>query len=175
MRNVQHQSLESLVKMDHFQKEPPLNLKGPTGAKRSEMPLRLNIRFGSLADTLRCGSDVRFTPTADMCSASVHVRFVPKADISYAQKKSPPRGVPSWNLGRSVRVDNHDLSERRSQGQTRRQVLHIVDYPRRHCARYRHCSPCIHKHGKLPRPRRAPNNPNCSRSGVLKSSCWNSA
>ena len=26
-------SLESLVKMDHFQKEPPLNLKGPLGHK----------------------------------------------------------------------------------------------------------------------------------------------
>jgi hypothetical protein len=32
MRHVQHLSLESLVKMDHFQKEPPLNLKGTTGA-----------------------------------------------------------------------------------------------------------------------------------------------
>jgi hypothetical protein len=31
MRHVQHLSLESLVKMDHFQKEPPLNLKGTTG------------------------------------------------------------------------------------------------------------------------------------------------
>jgi hypothetical protein len=26
MRHVQHLSFESLVKMDHFQKEPPLNL-----------------------------------------------------------------------------------------------------------------------------------------------------
>ena len=33
MRHVQHLSLESLVKMDHFQKELPLNLKGPLGHK----------------------------------------------------------------------------------------------------------------------------------------------
>ena len=33
MWHVQHLSLESLVKMDHFQKEPPLNLKGPLGHK----------------------------------------------------------------------------------------------------------------------------------------------
>jgi hypothetical protein len=30
MGHIQHLSLESLVKMDHFQKEPPLNLKGMT-------------------------------------------------------------------------------------------------------------------------------------------------
>jgi hypothetical protein len=30
MQHVQHLSLESLVKMDHFQKEPPPNLKGTT-------------------------------------------------------------------------------------------------------------------------------------------------
>ena len=34
MWHVQHLSLESLVKMDQFQKEPPLNLKGPLGHKR---------------------------------------------------------------------------------------------------------------------------------------------
>ena len=33
MGHVQHLSLESLVKMDHFQKEPPLNLKVTTGAQ----------------------------------------------------------------------------------------------------------------------------------------------
>ena len=33
MRHVQHLSLENLVKMDHFQKEPPLNLKGTTGGQ----------------------------------------------------------------------------------------------------------------------------------------------
>ena len=36
MGHVQHLSLESLVKMDHFQKEPPLNLKGTTGGKGVE-------------------------------------------------------------------------------------------------------------------------------------------
>src|SRR4026209_593421 len=96
-------------------------------------------------------------PKADMGSATRYVRFGPKADISQVSpfdperaKETPPRGVPSWNLGRSVRVDNHDLSERHAQGQTRRQVLHIVDHPRRHCARYRDCSPRVHKHGDLP-------------------------
>jgi hypothetical protein len=33
MRHVQHLSLENLVKMDQFQKEPPLNLKGTTGGQ----------------------------------------------------------------------------------------------------------------------------------------------
>jgi hypothetical protein len=32
MGHVQHLSPESLVKMDHFQKEPPRNLKETTGA-----------------------------------------------------------------------------------------------------------------------------------------------
>jgi hypothetical protein len=31
--HIQHLSFESLVKMDHFQKEPPLNLKVTTGAQ----------------------------------------------------------------------------------------------------------------------------------------------
>ena len=47
MGHIQHLSFESLVKMDHFQKEPPLNLKGTTGAKGSEIPDKLNVRFGS--------------------------------------------------------------------------------------------------------------------------------
>jgi len=33
MGHVQHLSFEGLVKMDHFQKEPQLNLKGTTGDK----------------------------------------------------------------------------------------------------------------------------------------------
>jgi hypothetical protein len=32
-QKIKHLSLESLVKMDHFQKEPPLNLKVTTGAQ----------------------------------------------------------------------------------------------------------------------------------------------
>jgi hypothetical protein len=36
MQHVQHLSLENLVKMDHFQKEPPLNLKVTTGAQGVE-------------------------------------------------------------------------------------------------------------------------------------------
>ena len=43
---------------------------------------RLHVRFGSLADILRCGSDVRFTPNSGVCSALAHVRFVPIADIA---------------------------------------------------------------------------------------------
>ena len=60
MGHIQHLSFESLVKMGHFQKEPPLNLKGTTGAKGSEIQVRLNVRFGS---------------KADICSAKRHVRF----------------------------------------------------------------------------------------------------
>jgi hypothetical protein len=33
MGHIQHLSFESLVKMDHFQKEQPVNLKGTTGAQ----------------------------------------------------------------------------------------------------------------------------------------------
>ena len=47
MGHIQHLSFESLVKMDHFQKESPLNLKETTEAKGSEIPVRLNVRFGS--------------------------------------------------------------------------------------------------------------------------------
>ena len=67
MRHVQHLSRQGLVKMDHFQKEPPLNLKGTTGAQgtdgnpaRSECPLWVKSR---------------------LCSAQADVRFVPEADI----------------------------------------------------------------------------------------------
>ena len=62
MGHIQHLSFESLVKMDHFQKEPPLNLKGTTGAKGSEIPVRLNVRFGSKADMCSAQADVRFIP-----------------------------------------------------------------------------------------------------------------
>ena len=82
MRHVQHLSLESLVKMDHFQKEPPLDLKRTTGAQGGTgpgpailkeqigIPLRLNVRFGSLADMATSQRDIRvtsaLTPQADM-------------------------------------------------------------------------------------------------------------
>ena len=46
MGHIQHLSFESLVKIDHFQKEPPLNLKGTTGAKGSEIPVRLKSALG---------------------------------------------------------------------------------------------------------------------------------
>jgi hypothetical protein len=61
MGHVQHLSLESLVKMDHFQKEPPLNLKGTTGAQGGSKgarpilmeqignPAQIACRFGSFA------------------------------------------------------------------------------------------------------------------------------
>ena len=48
MGHIQHLSFENLVKMDHFQKEPPLNLKGTTGGKgignpgQTECPLWVN-------------------------------------------------------------------------------------------------------------------------------------
>ena len=74
--HIQHLSLESLVKMDHFQKEPPLDLKGTTGAQggrrgqylkeQIEIPLRPNVRFGSKADMCGAKRDVRFVPIADI-------------------------------------------------------------------------------------------------------------
>ena len=53
MRHVQHLSLESLVKMDHFQKEPPLNLKGTTGAQggTGPVPAILKEQIGNPAQT----------------------------------------------------------------------------------------------------------------------------
>ena len=38
MGHIQHLFFESLVKMDHFQKEPPLNLKWDHLGKGSEIP-----------------------------------------------------------------------------------------------------------------------------------------
>ena len=59
MRHVQRLSREGLVKMDHFQKEPPLNLIGTTGAQgtdgnpaRSECPLW--VKSGHVRCTRRC-------------------------------------------------------------------------------------------------------------------------
>ena len=51
MWHVQHLSLESLVKMDHFQKEPPLNLKGPLGHKGVERGQYLKEQIGNPAQT----------------------------------------------------------------------------------------------------------------------------
>jgi hypothetical protein len=54
MRHVQHLSLEGLVKMDHFQKEPPLNLKGSLGHKRGRkgpVPTILKEQIGNPAQT----------------------------------------------------------------------------------------------------------------------------
>jgi hypothetical protein len=72
MGHIRHLSLEGLVKMDHFQKEPPLDLKGTTGAQggrrgqylkeQIEIPLRLNVRFGSLADICSAKGHVHLTP-----------------------------------------------------------------------------------------------------------------
>jgi hypothetical protein len=47
MRHVQHRSLESLFKMDHFQKEPPLNLQGTTGAQGVERGQYLKEQIGN--------------------------------------------------------------------------------------------------------------------------------
>ena len=95
MGHVQHLSIESLVKMDHFQKEPPLNLKGTTGAQGGrkgpvpkgtdrEIPLRLNVRFGSKAGQTipePKSTVVRLGPKADRRGRCPIVRFVPIADI----------------------------------------------------------------------------------------------
>ena len=85
MGHVQHLSLESLVKMDHFQKEPPLTLKGPTGAQGGSKGASTNGKIGNPAQTecplwvisghMRCKSDVRFTPE------SGHVRQQPMSAL----------------------------------------------------------------------------------------------
>jgi hypothetical protein len=40
MGNIRPRSLESLIKMEHFQKEPPQNLKGTGGTRAVEWPMR---------------------------------------------------------------------------------------------------------------------------------------
>ena len=77
MGHIQHLSFESLFKMDHFQKEPPLNLKGTTGAKGSEIPVRLNVRFGSKADMCSAIGDVRYVPIADIARPIRSTRVLP--------------------------------------------------------------------------------------------------
>jgi hypothetical protein len=47
MGRIQHLSLESLVKIDHFQKEPPLNLKVTTGAQGVERGQYLKEQIGN--------------------------------------------------------------------------------------------------------------------------------
>jgi len=82
MGHIQHLSFEILVKMDHFQKEPPLNLKGTTEAKGSEIRVRRNVRFGSKADMCNAPAHVRFAPDSDRKSrhaANSHVRFTPES------------------------------------------------------------------------------------------------
>jgi hypothetical protein len=48
MGHVQHLSPESLVKMDHFQKEPPRNLKETTGALPSIADIDCDIETSAL-------------------------------------------------------------------------------------------------------------------------------
>jgi hypothetical protein len=88
MRHVQHLSLESLVKMDHFQKEPTLNLKeaNELASSHSLPQLEIRHRTGSgYSAGSRFGAKVAnsaLPPKADMCVALAHVRFGPIADIS---------------------------------------------------------------------------------------------
>ena len=79
--HIQHLSFESLVKMGHFQKEPPLSLKGTTGAKGSEIPVRLKSALGQKQTFAPQKVMSALPPKADMCSARADVRFVPIADI----------------------------------------------------------------------------------------------
>ena len=54
MGHIQHLSFESLVKMGHFQKEPPLNLKGTTeaqGGRKGPVPTILKEQIGNPAQT----------------------------------------------------------------------------------------------------------------------------
>jgi len=88
MRHVKHLSLESLVKMDHFQKEPTLNLKeaNELASSHSLPQLEIRHRTGSgYSAGSRFGAKVAnsaLPPKADMCVALAHVRFGPIADIS---------------------------------------------------------------------------------------------
>lgn len=93
MGHVQHLSLESLVKMDHFQKEPPLNLKrdhwGTRGVERGQC---LKEQTGNPAQTEMSPLGQKQTyavqkgmsalpPKADMCGALADVCYGPIADI----------------------------------------------------------------------------------------------
>ena len=93
MGHVQHLSLESLVKMDHFQNEPPLNLKGtpgaPKGVERGQYLKDQNpaVRMSALGRKQTFAPQnvmSALAPKADMCGALAHVCFGPIAD------KCPP-------------------------------------------------------------------------------------
>ena len=74
---------------------------------RSQKPIRLDVRFGSLADILRRGSHVRFTPESGHVQCNRYVRFVPIADIGNQLV------LPIWPSARAPtlptpRARNHD-------------------------------------------------------------------
>src|SRR4030095_12843844 len=86
MGHVQHLSLESLVKMDHFQNEPPLNLKGtpgaPKGVERGQYLKDQNpaVRMSALGRKQTFAPQnvmSALAPKADMCGALAHVCFGP--------------------------------------------------------------------------------------------------
>ena len=85
MGHIQHLSFESLVKMDHFQKEPPLNLKETTGAKGIGNPGQTECPLWSKAD-IRAANHVRFTPE------SRHVQGTSRCPLCARSGHSRPRG-----------------------------------------------------------------------------------
>jgi hypothetical protein len=97
MRHVQHPSLESLVKMDHFQKEPPLNLKGPLGHKGVERgqypkeqignPAQTECPLGSKADTSQRNRHVRFTPESRHVRCNRGCRFWAISGLMHRSKQ----------------------------------------------------------------------------------------
>ena len=66
-RILPHHALEAVGKRNGLKRKVADLLISEWGVER-------NVRFGSLADILRCLRDVRFTPKADICSALAHVR-----------------------------------------------------------------------------------------------------
>jgi hypothetical protein len=93
MRHVQHLSLESLVKMDHFQKEQPLNLKGTTGAREGR-----NVRFGSKADMRALQRHVRFIPRRQTfgCISTVSAKGQKRTSpLQFGETKETPTVLAS--------------------------------------------------------------------------------
>ena len=108
MGHIQHLSFESLVKMDHFKKEPPLNLKGTTegqGGRKGPVPTILKEQIGNPAQTecplwvIRDRAIQRqsrpisaVTPIPDIRGCSRIVRFV----VSAAHAASIPYRRPRY-------------------------------------------------------------------------------
>jgi hypothetical protein len=99
MRHVQHLSLESLGKMDHFRKEPPLNLKGTTGVpggRRRPEPTILKEQIGNPAQT-----ECPLLVISGHCRISARCPLSPKSGYLAAQNECQRTHAVQHLIGRA--------------------------------------------------------------------------